>query len=94
MNTERAGPSKACGQHPSKCVPPLLLPALQALASLCISIELLPAIYRQAAHGYRVCLGADCYRASFLTLAVLDAFALGSALLLERRNRESLPVAR
>jgi len=68
--------------------------ASQALASVCISIELLPAVYREAAHGMRVCLGPDCYRASFIALAVLNLLGLGAALLLERRNRDSMPLTR
>jgi hypothetical protein len=42
----------------------------------------------------QICLGADCFRLSFLSLAVLNVVALLAAIVLERRNRTSLPVDR
>ena len=41
----------------------------QALAAVSISIELMPTVYRMAAHGSGVCYGVDCFLDSFLALA-------------------------
>ena len=68
--------------------------ASQAIVSICVSIELLPAVYREAAHYHRICLGERCYRLSFFCLAALNACGLAAAMLLERRNKDSLPIDR
>lgn len=66
----------------------------QAVASFAISVELLPFVYKLAAHGLGVCYGAECFLDSFLALAALNAIGLGAALWLARRNRTSQPVDR
>lgn len=66
----------------------------QAVASFAISVELLPFVYRMAAHGLGVCYGPDCFLDSFLALATLNALGLGAAIWLSRRNKDSLPVDR
>ena len=67
----------------------------QALASLAISVELLPFVYGHALQpGKTVCKGPDCFLDSFLALAALNAVGLAAALWLARRNRDSLPIDR
>ena len=66
----------------------------QALAAVSISVELMPTVYRMAAHGSGVCYGVDCFLDSFLALAGLNAVGLGAAVWLKSRNMDSLPVDR
>jgi len=68
--------------------------ASQAIASLAISVELIPTIYRIASHGLGVCYGPDCFLDSFLSLAGLNALGLVAAVVLQKRNKTSLPVDR
>lgn len=66
----------------------------QAAAALIIMSTVLPLFYRKASDGEDVCQGAACYRPSFLLLTALNALGLVSALALQVRNSDSLPIAR
>lgn len=68
--------------------------ASQAAAAFIISFTMMPTVYKKAAHGEAVCTGAACYRTSFAVLAVVSALSVGTSVVLERRNRESMPVNR
>ena len=67
---------------------------VQAVASLTISVELIPSVYRANTHGGVVCYGAPCFLESFLSIAALNVVGLAAAIWLARRNRDSLPVDR
>mmetsp|Transcript_61847 Transcript_61847/g.114821 ORF Transcript_61847/g.114821 Transcript_61847/m.114821 type:complete len:671 (+) Transcript_61847:48-2060(+) len=58
----------------------------QAVAALTVSLVLLPLLYRHAAGDETVCVGAWCFRTSFLILAVISKVAVLAAWLLQRRR--------
>ncbi|CAE7879631.1 NFD4 [Symbiodinium sp. KB8] len=67
--------------------------ASQSLSSA-VSILLFPAFYQRAAGGKAICVGADCFRMSFLLIAMLDMVAVAAAVLLQLRNSGSKPRTR
>jgi len=50
--------------------------ASQAIASITICKVLLPTVYNNAAAGQSVCIGASCFRTSFLALAAVNAVGI------------------
>lgn len=68
--------------------------ANQAVAAILICFQLLPSVYRGAAKGRDVCIGSECYKLSFLLLAAMNGVGLVAALILQMRNRDSMPVDR
>lgn len=66
----------------------------QAAAALIIVCNLMPLVYRKAAAGEELCQGPGCYRPSFILLTMLNALGLISALALQVRNADSVPVTR
>lgn len=65
----------------------------QALASIAFCKVLLPTVYRRAAGG-NSCLGPNCFRWSFVTLAIVNFVGLVASAQLERRNKNSTPRSR
>jgi len=68
--------------------------ASQAAAAFLISFGLIPLVYSAAAHGEPVCTGGRCYRASFLSLGLLQVMGFISACVLKCLNKDSLPLSR
>jgi len=65
--------------------------ASQAFASLLICKLLLSFFYSRAAADAAVCTGVDCFRLSFIVLAVMCGASFLAACSLERRRRAAMP---
>eukprot|EP00931_Biecheleriopsis_adriatica_P061336 TRINITY_DN36883_c0_g1_i1.p1 TRINITY_DN36883_c0_g1~~TRINITY_DN36883_c0_g1_i1.p1 ORF type:complete len:616 (+),score=153.63 TRINITY_DN36883_c0_g1_i1:78-1925(+) len=68
--------------------------ASQAAAAFSICLFMLPKFYKKAAAGKEVCEGAACFQTSFMIMMCLNVGGLASAIWLQARNKEDMPMHR